>query len=51
MVVMESSCLLKKKSLGLDFRKARMGRNMTWGNRSDHCPSTGRERPEGKCKR
>lgn len=28
MVVLESSCLLRKKTLGLKFRKARMGRNV-----------------------
>jgi len=51
MVVLESSCLLRKKTSGLDFRKARMGRNMMWENRSNLTLSGGREGPEGKCKR
>lgn len=28
MVVLESSCSLRKNTLGLKFRKARMGRNV-----------------------
>lgn len=39
--------LLLKEEKCLDFRKVRMGRNVTWGSRSPHCLSRGRERPDG----
>lgn len=41
MVVLESSCLLRKKTSGLDFRKARTDRNTTCGNRSGKCKTQG----------